>query len=81
MKIDPDLWALGSAGAFLLAAGGAYIRAGFSSGATQVRRPEQELEAEIEEYQATHDGRVPDPDVLPANQAAAEQAAANRTAQ
>jgi predicted nucleic acid-binding Zn-ribbon protein len=47
VKIEPDLWMLGSMAAFLLAAGGAVLRAGWSGGPSS-RRQEEEQESELE---------------------------------
>jgi chromosome segregation ATPase len=47
VKIEPDLWILGSVAAFLLATGGAVLRSGFSSGPSPARRPDPEPESNI----------------------------------
>jgi chromosome segregation ATPase len=52
VKIEPDLWILGSLGAFLLAAGGAVLRSGWSSGAPRTVRPDRESEPDLEDLRA-----------------------------
>lgn len=52
MKIEPDLWILGSVAAFLLATGGAVLRSGFSSGPSPARRSDPEPESNLGDARA-----------------------------